>query len=110
MGIQNFKFVSLISSSSEKITIYNYNNNITIKFYHFRSYSSSENHEITILDMQNKLIVFSAVLKPILAVVIEWGSFYIITKDNNVHHLVEKNVQSKLALLFKKNRYDVAIR
>lgn len=60
--------------------------------------------------MQNKLIVFSTVMKPVLAVIVEWGSFFIITKDNKVHHLVEKNVQSKLALLFKKNRYDVAIR
>ena len=60
--------------------------------------------------MQNKLIVFSTVMKPILAVVVEWGSFYVITKDHKIHHLVEKNVQSKLALLFKKNRYDVAIR
>ncbi|KAK6628467.1 hypothetical protein RUM43_002282 [Polyplax serrata] len=75
-----------------------------------RDSSASENHEVTILDMQNKLIVFSTVMKPVLAVIVEWGSFFIITKDHKVHHLVEKNVQSKLALLFKKNRYDVAIR
>lgn len=72
--------------------------------------ASSENHVITILDIQNKLIVFSTSMKPILAILVEWGSFYIVTKDHKIHHLGEKDVQSKLALLFKKNLYDVAIR
>ncbi|KAL0275277.1 UNVERIFIED_CONTAM: hypothetical protein PYX00_003181 [Menopon gallinae] len=69
-----------------------------------------ENHSITIMDIQNKLIVFSTTMKPVLSVLVEWGSFYIVTKDLKIHHLAEKNVQSKLPLLFKKNLYDVAIR
>lgn len=67
------------------------------------------NH-ITILDIQNKFIVFSMPLEEIKAVVTEWGAFYIITEDKQVHHLDEKDLQSKLTLLFKKNLYDVAIR
>lgn len=49
-------------------------------------------------------------LEEIKAVVTEWGAFYIITEDKQVHHLDEKDLQSKLTLLFKKNLYDVAIR
>lgn len=44
------------------------------------------------------------------AVLYEWGSFFIIDKDFKVYHLDEKDLQSKLSLLFKKNLYDVAIR
>lgn len=40
----------------------------------------------------------------------EWGSFYILTKNKEMIYLEEKDLQSKLTLLFKKNLYDVAIR
>lgn len=49
-------------------------------------------------------------LEEINAVITEWGAFYIITEDKQIHHLDEKDLQSKLSLLFKKNLYDVAIR
>lgn len=65
---------------------------------------------ITILDIQNKFIVFSMVLDEVKAVITEWGAFYILTEDKQVHHLDEKDLQTKLSLLFKKNLYDVAIR
>lgn len=40
----------------------------------------------------------------------EWGACYILTSNNEIWHLDEKDLQSKLNLLFKKNLYDVAIR
>lgn len=40
----------------------------------------------------------------------EWGSFFILDHDYKIYHLDEKDLQSKLSLLFKKNLYDVAIR
>lgn len=40
----------------------------------------------------------------------EWGSFYILTKNKEIIYLEEKDLQSKLSLLFKKNLYDVAIK
>lgn len=67
-------------------------------------------HLITVLDIQNKFIVFTAALDEIRAVVNEWGGFYAIDVNKNVYHLNEKDLQSKLSLLFKKNLYDVAIR
>lgn len=70
----------------------------------------SENHLITVLDIHNKFIVFTSTLNKVKALLSEWGAFYILDQDNNLYHLDEKDLQSKLSLLFKKNLYDVAIR
>jgi hypothetical protein len=40
----------------------------------------------------------------------EWGMMYSISADQKVSQLTEKDIQSKLDLLFKKNFYDVAIK
>ncbi|XP_060804733.1 vacuolar protein sorting-associated protein 11 homolog [Amyelois transitella] len=74
------------------------------------SSSNAKSHRITILDIQNKFIVFSKTFDQIDAVLTEWGSFYILTKNKEMIYLEEKDLQSKLSLLFKKNLYDVAIR
>ncbi|XP_053611188.1 vacuolar protein sorting-associated protein 11 homolog [Plodia interpunctella] len=74
------------------------------------SSSNAKSHRITILDIQNKFIVFSKSFDQIDAVLTEWGSFYILTKNKEMIYLEEKDLQSKLSLLFKKNLYDVAIR
>ncbi|XP_063625804.1 vacuolar protein sorting-associated protein 11 homolog [Cydia splendana] len=67
-------------------------------------------HRLTILDIQNKFIVFEKTFEEIEAVLTEWGSFYILTKNKEMIYLAEKDLHSKLWLLFKKNLYDVAIR
>ncbi|CAH2043350.1 unnamed protein product, partial [Iphiclides podalirius] len=67
-------------------------------------------HHLTILDIQNKSIVFSKTFAEIDAVLTEWGSFYVLTRGKEMVYLEEKDLQSKLSLLFKKNLYDVAIR
>lgn len=70
----------------------------------------SASHTLIVLDIQNKFIVFSSPLQKVKAILKEWGAFYILDDENNLHHLDEKDLQSKLMLLFKKNLYDVAIR
>ena len=65
---------------------------------------------ITIFDVQNKFIGFTAPIKPILAVVSEWGSIFLVTQDGKIHQLLEKDTQSKLSILFRKNFYDVAVK
>lgn len=72
--------------------------------------NTSQGDLITVLDIHNKFIVFSATMPKIKAILSEWGAFYILDEDNNLYHLDEKDLQSKLSLLFKKNLYDVAIR
>lgn len=81
---------------------------LTIFFFFYRE--STDNDVVTILDFHNNLIVSESVLSQVAAILVEYGSFFIITKDLKIHQLVEKNVQSKLAVLFKKNLYEVAIR
>ncbi|KAK9307140.1 hypothetical protein QLX08_002461 [Tetragonisca angustula] len=69
-----------------------------------------DKHVITVLDIQNKFIVFSAPMLSVQAVLSEWGGFFILSGDSKLYHLDEKDLQSKLALLFKKNLYDISIR
>lgn len=70
----------------------------------------ADKHMITVLDIQNKFIVFSSSLLSIQAILAEWGGYFILSGDSKLYHLDEKDLQSKLALLFKKNLYDVSIR
>ncbi|XP_063984513.1 vacuolar protein sorting-associated protein 11 homolog [Diachasmimorpha longicaudata] len=70
----------------------------------------ADKHMITVLDIQNKFIVFSASMLSIQAILSEWGGLFILSGDSKLYHLDEKDLQSKLALLFKKNLYDVSIR
>ncbi|XP_046491290.1 vacuolar protein sorting-associated protein 11 homolog isoform X2 [Neodiprion pinetum] len=70
----------------------------------------ADKHTITVLDIQNKVIVFSAPMLSVQAVLSEWGGFFILSGNSKLYHLDEKDLQSKLTLLFKKNLYDVSIR
>ncbi|XP_078033958.1 vacuolar protein sorting 11 isoform X1 [Augochlora pura] len=70
----------------------------------------ADKHMITLLDIQNKFIVFYAPMLSVQAVLSEWGGLFILSGDSKLYHLEEKDLQSKLALLFKKNLYDVSIR
>lgn len=71
-----------------------------------------ETHTVTVLDIQNKVIVRQIPLQEVVAVLSEWGSLYILSGHPQpcLFHLQEKDIQSKLVPLFKKNLYDVAIR
>ncbi|XP_076184053.1 vacuolar protein sorting 11 [Ptiloglossa arizonensis] len=69
-----------------------------------------DKHIITVLDTQNMFIVFSASMLSVQAVLSEWGGFFILSGDNKLYYLDEKDLQSKLALLFKKKLYDASIR
>lgn len=75
-----------------------------------KSPTEGDSHTVTILDIHNKFIVFTGMLDNIKAVFSEWGGFYLLDRKDDLYHLDEKDLQSKLSLLFKKNLYDVAIR
>jgi len=67
-------------------------------------------HELTIYDTRNKLIAFQDnKIGKISNVAFEWGSAFVFTSDGKMYELVEKDTQSKLESLFKKNLYSVAI-
>ncbi|XP_059608812.1 vacuolar protein sorting-associated protein 11 homolog [Phlebotomus argentipes] len=74
------------------------------------SMSSQKDSVLTVIDIQNKFIVFTTTIDAVAAILVEFGTCYVITKAKEVFHLDEKDLQSKLNLLFKKNLYDIAVR
>lgn len=61
-----------------------------------RESSSSERQLLTIYDLDNKFIAYSASFDDVIDVVAEWGSFYILTRDGKMFVLQEKDTQTKL--------------
>uniref|UniRef100_A0A1L8DVY0 Vacuolar protein sorting-associated protein 11 homolog n=1 Tax=Nyssomyia neivai TaxID=330878 RepID=A0A1L8DVY0_9DIPT len=74
------------------------------------SISMQKDSILTVIDIQNKFIVFSTPIDAVAAIIVEFGTCYVITCTKEVFHLDEKDLQSKLNLLFKKNLYDIAVR
>ncbi|ESN94748.1 hypothetical protein HELRODRAFT_102934 [Helobdella robusta] len=71
-----------------------------------------QQHEInvlTIYDLQNKFIAYSAPFNKIFNVFVEWGSLFVLCSDFKLYNLQERDTQYKLDLLFKKNLYDLAV-
>ncbi|XP_019628396.1 PREDICTED: vacuolar protein sorting-associated protein 11 homolog [Branchiostoma belcheri] len=64
---------------------------------------------VNVYDIQNKFIAYSAPLPDVTDVICEWGSLYILTGENRLMQLIEKDIQTKLEMLFKKNLYVLAI-
>ncbi|GBG75387.1 hypothetical protein CBR_g20017 [Chara braunii] len=69
---------------------------------------------LNIYDLKNKLIVFSVPIGVVEEVVMEWGMIVIIVQgekenERKVITLAEKDMGTKLEMLFKKNLYLVAI-
>ncbi|EAA08178.5 AGAP002665-PA [Anopheles gambiae str. PEST] len=65
---------------------------------------------LTVIDIQNKFIVFTSPIEEVSAILTEFGTCYILTEGKQILHLDEKDLQSKLNVLFKKNLYDIAVR
>ncbi|XP_061596224.1 vacuolar protein sorting-associated protein 11 homolog [Cololabis saira] len=68
-----------------------------------------DKHLLTVYDLDNKFIAYSASFDDVIDVVAEWGSFYILTRDGTMFVLQEKDTQTKLEMLFKKNLFVMAI-
>ncbi|KAJ8020828.1 Vacuolar protein sorting-associated protein 11-like [Holothuria leucospilota] len=64
---------------------------------------------VTVYDITNKFIAYSAPVPEVISVVVEWGSLYILGGDRKLYLLREKDTQTKLETLFKKNLYVMAI-
>ena len=61
-----------------------------------RETSPSEKQLLTIYDLDNKFIAYSAPFDDIIDVLAEWGSFYVLTRDGKMFVLQEKDTQTKL--------------
>ncbi|KAH3745027.1 Vacuolar protein sorting-associated protein 11 [Pelomyxa schiedti] len=70
---------------------------------------------LTIYDLKNKFIAYPPENQTtkdnwvISHVVSEWGKVYVFTQEGKVYRLEEKDMQTKLELLFKKNLFNIAI-
>ncbi|XP_052690623.1 vacuolar protein sorting-associated protein 11 homolog [Crassostrea angulata] len=64
---------------------------------------------VTVYDIQNKFIAYSAPFPDVIDVLSEWGCVYILGGDRKIYQLQEKDTQTKLEMLFKKNNYTLAI-
>jgi len=65
---------------------------------------------LTVIDVVNRFIVFSAPVEAVSSVFVEFGTCYVLTKDKILYHLDEKDLQTKLRSLYKKNMYDTAVK
>eukprot|EP01133_Synstelium_polycarpum_P001183 gene1183-1361_t len=71
--------------------------------------SFSKNAVLNIYDLKNKYLGFTDKFEGVSHIASEWGSIFIFTSDGRLYQLEEKDTQTKLETLFKKNLYSVAI-
>ncbi|CAK9180414.1 unnamed protein product [Ilex paraguariensis] len=62
-----------------------------------------------IYDLKNRLIAHSIVIEEVSQMLSEWGNIILIMTDKSALCTWEKDMESKLDMLFKKNLYSVAI-
>lgn len=66
-------------------------------------------HTFNVYDLKNRLIAHSIVVKEVTHMLCEWGNIILIMADKSALCIGEKDMESKLDMLFKKNLYTVAI-
>lgn len=67
-------------------------------------------YTLTVIDVNNRFIVFTTQIEAVISVFVEFGTCFVLTKDKLMYHLDEKDLQSKLKSLYKKNMYDTAVK
>ncbi|CAE5973991.1 unnamed protein product [Arabidopsis arenosa] len=71
--------------------------------------SKTGNTVFNVYDLRNRLIAYSIVVGKVSNMLCEWGNIILITADKSLLCITEKDMESKLDMLFKKNLYTVAI-
>ncbi|KAJ3022002.1 Vacuolar protein sorting-associated protein 11 [Thoreauomyces humboldtii] len=71
---------------------------------------------LTLYDLKNKFVAYNGTFmgsgykpQPIKAVLAEWGELLVVTADHKMYRLQEKDMDTKLEILYKKNMYTLAI-
>ena len=65
--------------------------------------------KVTIYDLDNKFEAYSALFPTVVDIIIEWGCLFVLVKDGRLFKLTEKDISSKLDLLFRKSQYSLAM-
>ena len=66
--------------------------------------------KVTILDVQNRFIAGEFPIKPIIAILSEWGATFLVSREGKLKRINEKDIQTKLKELTRKNFYLDAIK
>src|SRR5579871_4794323 len=75
-----------------------------------RPFDAVEQSKISILDIENKFIVHSgAVNGGVKEVFSSWGNLYLITTEGEINELTEKDMTTKLDILYSRNLHQLAI-
>ncbi|XP_068634099.1 vacuolar protein-sorting-associated protein 11 homolog [Aristolochia californica] len=69
----------------------------------------SNKNTFNVYDLKNRLIAQSMIVKEVSHMICEWGNVVLILNDKTALVIGEKDMESKLDMLFKKNLYTVAI-
>ncbi|XP_058070687.1 vacuolar protein-sorting-associated protein 11 homolog [Magnolia sinica] len=69
----------------------------------------SSKNTFNVYDLKNRLIAHSLVIGEVSHMLCEWGNVILIMSDKTALCIGEKDMESKLDMLFKKNLYTVAI-
>lgn len=69
----------------------------------------SGKNTFNIYDLKNRLIAHSVVVNEVAHMLCEWGNIILVMTDKSILSVGEKDMESKLDVLFKKNLYSVAI-
>ncbi|KAM3367069.1 hypothetical protein ACQJBY_015998 [Aegilops geniculata] len=69
----------------------------------------SRKNTLNVYDLKNRLIAHSMPVGDVSHLVTEWGYIILIMSDKRILCIGEKDMESKLDMLFKKNLYTVAI-
>ncbi|CAF4695398.1 unnamed protein product, partial [Rotaria sp. Silwood2] len=71
--------------------------------------TTTELQTLAVYDTNPQLTAYSVGIPRIQCVVNEWGYIHILTGDGELHRLIEKDLHSRLHLLFRKNCYQLAL-
>lgn len=64
---------------------------------------------LNIYDLKNKLIVYSNSVGDVAHILCEWGTIILLTNDQQTLCIAEKDMGSKLDMLFRRSLYTIAI-
>ncbi|CAF1239961.1 unnamed protein product [Adineta steineri] len=71
--------------------------------------TTTELQTLAVYDTNPQLQAYSVGIARIQCVLDEWGYIHILTGDGELHRLIEKDLHSRLNILFKKNQYQLAL-
>ncbi|CAM4872645.1 unnamed protein product [Rotaria socialis] len=71
--------------------------------------TTTELQTLAVYDTNAQLTAYSVGIPRIQCVINEWGYIHILTGDGELHRLMEKDLHSRLHLLFRKNCFQLAL-